>query len=381
MRKSSGGWILGGVIVVALVVVGGIVYSQHGAKNQEASLINLPKAAMQNANLGSANSPRTAAPACGSSNGETLSSAPTAGLCSPGTATAVVANSNGWAWTCSENGSAVKCGATAAAVKGQTCAYVTDDDYFGTPPKPTVKVFTLAGTPVRQWSLKSQYPVGVTVDSSGSVYVAGGGLQAPWIQKYSLFGAPIGIPWTAGLINPTWIKASSTGNVYVTDGYLLHSNEYVKEYTPSGALVAQFGAGAAFYLGLGFDALNNVYVSDSYSGKIYTYSPSGSLLNQWGNFGTYNPPLRVAKNPLNNDLYIMTSYPGAEIREYTTTGTFVSQLNFNYAIEDFSVDPSGNIYILDSNDSLIKKYNPSGSLLTQWSVDRTMMGIAIGRCN
>ena len=412
------------IVLVALIVVLGVVYSVTKGDNESlaASIFNTtPRVASA--------TPAPINGACGTSNGAMFSTTPTVSLCASGMAGAVTATANGWTWTCSGLKSSLQCSAkTLVCPQGQVglssskggpatcvpfgapngglqsvpadhsgqgsatssvtqpnqqnlCAYVTDNDSFATHPKPTVKVFTLAGSPVRQWQLAFQAPTGITVDSSGGVYVANGDLHNPLIQKFSSTGTLIGSPWVSGLVLPTWIKASPTGNVYVLDGKLLSGNSFIKEYTPSGALVTQWGAGNAFYLGLSFDALNNVYVSDNYTNKMYSYSPSGSSLGQWGNFPTGTYPLRVAKNTLNNNLYVTVNYPSSQIRQYTTTGTLINQWNATYSIEDVAVDPLGYVYVLDISNGMIKKYSPSGSLVTQWNVSKSMMGIAIGACN
>jgi hypothetical protein len=75
--------------------------------------------------LGNVSTPTNGA--CGSSNGSTVSSAPTSGLCSVGTASSV-SGSGPWSWSCAgtNGGSGASCSATLAAVASQTYSVTVD---------------------------------------------------------------------------------------------------------------------------------------------------------------------------------------------------------------------------------------------------------------
>jgi tripartite motif-containing protein 71 len=136
------------------------------------------------------------------------------------------------------------------------------------------------------------------------------------------------------------IALDGHGNLYLTE----MDDDLIYEYTTSGTLVRQWGGYGSkpgqltFPEKLAIDAQGNVYVTEfgspSYDGsqgendRIQKFSPNGMPLAQWGTLGSgpdqFNGPAGIA------------------------------------------VDQQGDIYVADTANHRIKKLSSSGQLLTQW---------------
>ena len=219
----------------------------------------------------------------------------------------------------------------------------------------------------------------MAVDAGGNVYVADHFNYR--IQKFSSAGSFL-LAWgwdvkvggvtgfetcgpldtckagTAGAGNgqfngPFGIAVDLEGNLYVADQY----NSRIQKFTTAGVYVTKWGG---FGNGQGqfnnpydvtVDAVGNVFVADSSNHRIQKFNSTGSFLLAWGwdvkvggvtGFETCGP--------------LDTCKAG-------TAGAGIGQLNTPAGV---TVDGAGNVYIADTENHRIQKFDSNGVFLDQW---------------
>ena len=227
---------------------------------------------------------------------------------------------------------------------------------------------------------------GVAYAYGQTITIAGSGVYA------YLNGAGTG----AEFAKPTSVVTDASGNVYVADGY----NGSIREISPAGVVTtfSGYGAGgevngsagtARFNLptGISFDGNGNLYVADFYGNVIRMVSPTGTASTLAGN-GTegyvdgpvataeFNHPIGTVVDAAGN-VYVADNYNNV-IRKITPSGmvsTFAGNGTRGYAdgvgtAAQFSlpcgltIDASGNLYVADESNNVIRKITPTGVVST-----------------
>jgi hypothetical protein len=216
-------------------------------------------------------------------------------------------------------------------------------------------------------------PSGVALDSAGNIYV--GDTLNHIIRKVTPAGVVTTLAGQAGsagsaneagtaarFYQPWGTAVDNAGNVYVGDSY----NHTIRKVTPAGVVTTLAGfvgsAGSAdgtnrnarfnFPSGLAVDSATNIYVAD---GENHT----------------------IRKVTLVGTNWVVTTLAGKAGSSGSTDG-MNSDARFNtpFAV---AVDSAGNLYVTDTFNSLIRKLTPDG---TNWVV-RTIAGLAgsVGSAN
>jgi len=282
---------------------------------------------------------------------------------------------------------------------------------------PAGVVTTLAGSPSigstngATSSARFFNPRNIAVDAAGNIYVADTrnsvirkitalGVVSTFAGAPGIFGSEDGTGTNALFASPQGIAVDSAGNVCVADT----GNSTIRIITPLGAVSTLAGAagnpgnadgtgtGAQFSQpeGVAVDHAGNVYVADTFNHTIRKISPgrlTTTLAGLAGTFGSFdgagsaarfNCPTGVAVDA-SGTLYV-TDYNNHTIREVTpsgtvstlagwagmwgnTDGTNGSALFFNPT--GITVDSLGNLCVMDSGNSTLRKITPAGN---NWTV-------------
>jgi sugar lactone lactonase YvrE len=255
------------------------------------------------------------------------------------------------------------------------------------------------------------FPDGVAVDSSGNVYVADNNNSL--IRKITpagvvstlagngLPGSANGTGTAASFTYPEGVAVDSLDNVYVADTW----NRLIRKITPAGVMTTLAGSGVsgsangtgtaasfAFPSSVAVDANGNVYVVDGSNHNIRKITPAGVVTtlagsgvtgsaNGTGAAASFNYPSGVAVDSLGN-VYVADTL-NQLIRKITPAGV-VSTLagsgvtgsangtgaaaSFRYP-DGVAVDSSGNVYVADTDNQLIRKITPAGVVTTLAGID------------
>ncbi len=278
----------------------------------------------------------------------------------------------------------------------------------------TATVATLAGTAGVSGSADGtgtaatfNQPVGIAVDRSGNVYVAdviNNGVRkinskgvVKTLTGFMFPGYDNGMRTADSYIVPHGIAVDYSGNIYVADNgaILLRTMSLGGEVTTlaGGAGVVGFrnaiGTSASFNKpsGVAVDASGNVYVADTDNNVIREVTPDGEVTtlagsgsggskNGTGSEASFSGPTGIAVDASGN-VYVADKY-NAMIRKITPEGVVTTLAGSGFvgygdgagdtatfnSPEGIAVDAKGNVYVADTANSLIRKIAPNGTVET-----------------
>ncbi len=256
------------------------------------------------------------------------------------------------------------------------------------------------------------WPYLMSVDHAGNIYVAD--LMNHLIRKVTRDGVVTTLAGLAGSPGsndgtgsgarfrfPRGTAVDNAGNVYVTDS----SNSTIRKITPAGVVTTLAGlagsSGSADGVGnaarfndpggIATDEAGNIYVTDSGNETVRKITPSGVVSTIAGSAGTsgsndgvgssarFHTPLGITLDGAGN-IYV-ADLRNNSIRKITPTGVVTTlaglsrYLNGGYADgtgsaarfdEPGSVatDASGNVYVADTHNGLIRRITPAGATST-----------------
>jgi streptogramin lyase len=106
-----------------------------------------------------------------------------------------------------------------------------------------------------------------------------------------------------------------------------------------------------------------------------TGSACGTYLLQWGSFGTgngqFDSPSFVAVDGV-GDVYV-TDSNNNRVQKFNSNGTYLLQWGC-YGPAGIAADSNGDVYVADSSYSRVEKYSPNGTFLSQWGSPGTGKG-------
>ena len=215
------------------------------------------------------------------------------------------------------------------------------------------------------------------------------------------------------LNKPRGIALDANGNFYVVDT----ANFRVQKYDSKGDYLAKFGSkgnsdgqfapisdsssdtGAS---GIAVDKAGNIYVADVWNHRIEKFDKDGKFLAKWGSFisladaaaaddggrdSKMYGPRGVAVGPDGN-VYV-TDTGNKRVLIFDANGGFIRKIDsgmtaqkkspeypFNKPGEmnepiGIAVDASGNVYVADSVNKRIQKFDNTGKFITMWNIPGT----------
>ena len=263
-------------------------------------------------------------------------------------------------------------------------------------------VTTLAGSGVAGFvdstgtAAQFNYPYGVVVDSSGTAYVADTSSNS--IRKITLAGVVTtlagsgvagstdGTGTAAQFNSPVGVAVDSSGTIYVADS----GNNRIRKITPAGVVTTLAGSGVAgstdgtgtaaqfnYPNGVAVDSSGTAYVADTNSQRIRKITLAGvvttlagsavGFADGTGTAAQFYWPYGVAVDS-SGTVYVADTY-SHRIRKITQAGVVTSlagsstqgfadgtgtSAQFNYP-NGVAVDSSGTVYVADSRNQRIRK--------------------------
>lgn len=246
-------------------------------------------------------------------------------------------------------------------------------------------------------------PVGVTADIAGNIYVAD--LKNNLVRKIitpnqvstlagstGVSGATNGTGTAASFNYPSGVAADAAGNIYVAD----QGNNLIRKITPGGTVNTLAGSGvggannatglqATFNApqDVAVDQDGNVYVADDFNNMIRKISPAGEVTtfaggiapgsaDGQGTAASFNRPVGIAIDAAgnlyvgdtgNNTIRMIT--PGGWVTTLAGSGAQgaangVREAASFYLPSGLSADGSGNVYVADNGNHLIRKIVATG---------------------
>ncbi len=254
------------------------------------------------------------------------------------------------------------------------------------------------------------YPGGLAVDGSGTVYVADtqndtirvvtpGGVVTTLAGQAGVAGSADGTGTGAQFDQPGGVAVDGAGNVYVADS----TNQTIRKVTPGGVVTtlagqagvsgSADGTGSAAQFnypgGVAVDGWGNVYVADTQNSTIRKITPGGVVTTLAGKAGVHGVangtgsaarfwgPVGVAVDDAGNvfvaDTFnntirkvtpggVVTTLAGLAPNSGSTDGTG-SAARFNNP-DGVAVDASANVYVADTWNHTIRKITPGGVVTT-----------------
>jgi tripartite motif-containing protein 71 len=246
-------------------------------------------------------------------------------------------------------------------------------------------------------------PAGIAVALDGTVYVVDSSNYR--IQYFTSNGSFLGKWGSKGeeageFVSPEGIGVSPQGDVYVTDiktnrvQCFTSTGSYLREWRFESAEPGQYWEGESPDTPVAIEVSPNghVYVVGDMSGEIREYTPTGSLIREWGYMGYWGPgepgwyagalppagslwlPYGIAVAP-NGDVYVADT--GSDRVQYFSPTSYFKgmwgetgrgQGEFRWP-GSITVSNNGDVYVADQLNARVQLFSASGSYVTEWGVE------------
>jgi Ca2+-binding RTX toxin-like protein len=206
-----------------------------------------------------------------------------------------------------------------------------------------------------------------TSNNASVVYASTAGEEYSFVKKWGTEGDV-----DNQFEEPTGIGIDASNNVYVSDTdfenccNLVHHR--VIKFTDDGAFITKWGGNLQFEnpMGIAFDSEGNVYVVDQGHQLVKKFTNDGStLITSWTS--GFNP-MDIAIDSFDN-VYVTEMYD-SRVAKFTSDGILIQRWNTGPISRGVAVDSSDNVYVTSANigdtNYLVQKFTSDGVLLDQW---------------
>lgn len=223
----------------------------------------------------------------------------------------------------------------------------------------------------------------IDIDSEGNIYiVAESGNK---VQKFDDEGTLL-LEWNTidegTLSQTTGLTIDNQDQVYVVDSnginkvvYIYNTQgEYVRTIDATGAPVPDTPYFCSPY-GITTDSQRNVYIGDGcLDGRVYVFDDEGEYVTYWQIYDDApgsNPIFRSLAVDSDDNVYIVDT-SNQKLFKYDNNGTLVGELGevgvgegqFNTP-QNIAIDAMDNLYLSDSSTYRVQKYSTSGTFIDQ----------------
>jgi uncharacterized protein YjiK len=208
--------------------------------------------------------------------------------------------------------------------------------------------------------------------------------------------------WYKGMLGIAGLEVDKYGNLYVLDS----DSGRVSKFDPNGRLLGSFGAVGTSVkefidpTGIALDSKGNIYVADTGNARVQRFDELGRFMGMFGSMGL----LSLGLMPSNKDVpdgehyiafdnyshapigvvdadlieehgvgaYIMESGKVWKVLHIFNDTIYVKQFNNGkdsipaWTPDGIVVDPFNNIYIVDRENGIAKKFDSDGRLVLKW---------------
>ena len=220
------------------------------------------------------------------------------------------------------------------------------------------------GTPTTFTSGISE-PVGMTIDSSGNLYVANN--EASDVERFAPGATTANATYSAGLVGVIALAVDPSGNLYATDA----EDEYVERFNAGSTTAsATYGAssGLADPKALAVDSSSNLYIADFGNGDIEKFAAGSTVAS-----ATYGGIANVDVLAFDSSGNLYAAYNGgSDVYRFNAGQTTIGATYSLYvdAPADLAFDSSGNLYV-DQNEvnNVLEFANGTTNLITYYSAN------------
>lgn len=189
-------------------------------------------------------------------------------------------------------------------------------------------------------------------------------------------------PWYFS--SPAGLACDESSNVYVADSF----NGRVQKYTAQGQFITLWngsdGLNPAFDTpqDIAVDVDGNVYVLDSAACRVRVFAPTGAVLHAWGEpgggAGQFEHPMGLALDRTGR-VYVADT-GNNRVQVFESDGVFLTAwdgVGLGYALNqpgDLAFDGRGYAYVADTGNDRVVCLNSTGALLDAWGTTGTAEG-------
>ncbi len=162
----------------------------------------------------------------------------------------------------------------------------------------------------------------------------------------------------------------SAGNFYVTDG----SGGFYK-YNADGSTAAGWPNGLTYTTGIAVNHSGDIYVANFDDATVHEFDAGGNALRSWSVGGGTDGPSALALDSQGNVYVVMRRVHNQYVEKYSATGTLLGSwadtgngdgelgAGFKTGPEGIAVDGAGNVYVADTVNNRIVKFDTNGKFL------------------